>query len=254
MFAHEELKADFSNAMEFQMAKGNARNNLVALIDSTVLKPESTLSKIETLCQEAHLYAFRAVCVSPCYVLAASNLLKSLASTVRVCTVVGFPNGVATTASKVFETKNAVENAAHEIDYVQNNGWVKDKRWDLLETEAAEIVKAAKGALVKIILETSLLTEEEIRECATRSALAGVHVIKTSTGFGSRGALPKDIEIIAAALKEVEKKTGRKHGIKASGGVRSFADARTMVELGATRLGTSGGASIADGSVSTTSY
>lgn len=254
MFAHVELEQDFLNAIEFAKATGNAKSQLAALIDSTVLKPESTWAKIEALCEEAQRYAFRAVCVSPCFVESASKFLKQRGCAVRVCTVVGFPNGVATTESKVFETNNAVKCGAQEIDYVQNNGWVKDKRWDLLKCEAHEIVKAAEGNLVKIILETSLLTEEEIRECAILSAEAGVHVIKTSTGFGSRGALPKDIEIIAAALREVENKTGRKHGIKASGGVRSFADARTMVELGATRLGTSGGASIADGAVNTASY
>jgi deoxyribose-phosphate aldolase len=254
MFAHTELENDFMHAKEFCAGHGNGRNHLTALIDSTVLKPDATMGKIEALCAEAKKYNFRAVCVSPCYVATAREYLDNQKSTVRVCTVVGFPNGNSTTESKVFETQNAVTAGAQEIDYVQNNAWVKDKRWNLLENEAAEIVKSANGALVKIILETSLLTEDEVRECATRSALAGVHVIKTSTGFGTRGALPRDIEIIAAALKDVETKTGRKHGIKASGGVRNFADARAMVELGATRLGTSGGAAIADGAESTASY
>jgi deoxyribose-phosphate aldolase len=254
MFAHTELEHDFMHAKEFSAGRGSGRNHLAALIDSTVLKPDATWAKIETLCAEAHQYSFRAVCVSPCYVASAREFLERAKSTVRVCTVIGFPNGNSTTETKVFETQNAVKAGAQEIDYVQNNAWVKDKRWDLLEKEAAEIVKSANGSLVKIILETSLLTEDEIRECATRSAMAGVHVIKTSTGFGTRGALPRDIEIIASALKEIEKKTGRKHGIKASGGVRNFADARTMVDLGATRLGTSGGAAIADGAVNNASY
>ncbi len=254
MFAHSELEQDFIHASDFVSGVGEARNHLVSLIDSTVLKPDATWSKMEALCDEAHSYGFRAVCVPPCYVSRVSSFLNERNSAVRVCTVIGFPNGNNSTPTKIFETQNAVAMGAHEIDYVQNDGWVKDRRWDLLEAEAAEIVRAAQGKLVKVILETSLLSDDEIRECALRSALAGVHVIKTSTGFGSRGALPCDIEIIASALRDVENKIGRKHGIKASGGVRSFLDARTMVSLGATRLGTSGGASIANGSENKSSY
>jgi deoxyribose-phosphate aldolase len=254
MFAHPELAGDFQAAKDVVEKRGELRSALTRLVDSTVLKPETVWSKVEALCKEASQYNFRAVCVSPCFVQAVREYFKANSSKVRVCTVVGFPNGVSTTASKVFETRDAISAGADEIDYVQNDGWVKSANWVALEKEAKEIVQAAQGRLVKIILETSLLTESEIRECALRSALAGFHVIKTSTGFGSRGASPKDIEIMASALAEAKSRTGMIYGIKASGGVRTLADAQTLVGLGATRLGTSGGAAIVDGAVNTASY
>jgi deoxyribose-phosphate aldolase len=254
MFAHPELEKDFANAAAIR--SGSFTKSAVAqLVDSTVLKSDSVEERIESLCAEAVRYGFRSVCVPPSLVSrAAASLRQQGPRAVLVCTVVGFPNGYNEHSVKVFETSQAVAAGADEIDFVQNAGWVKSRQWERLRAEYEGIVAAASGKLVKIILETSLLTEEEIRLCSLLAARAGVHVVKTSTGFGSRGASVRDIEVIAAALAEVEKETGKRFGIKASGGVRSMDDARALIAAGATRLGTSGGAAIVDGSVHSSTY
>ncbi len=237
MYSHEYVKQDYEERNK--ILSNDIKPN--KLIDSTILKPETTKVKILELCDEAVRYDFRAVCVPPAWVLDAKNFIMHTVSNVKVCTVIGFPNGNTSTDAKVEETKIAITHGADEIDFVQNIGWVKDQTWSLLENEYFAIITAAQGRLVKIILETSLLTNDEIFECAYKAGLNGVHVIKTSTGFGSRGATLTDIEIISRAIHGVKSKINYLCGIKASGGVRCLADAELMIKAGATRLGTSNG-------------
>jgi len=246
MYAHPALAEDHGHRNAILASAPDMRGHVARLIDSTVLKPDTSADRIQALCREAAEYGFRSVCVPPCFVALCRGELES-GRGVSICTVIGFPTGYASTESKVAETEDAVGNGADEIDFVQNDCWVKDSNWGSLESEYKAIVGAAAGRLVKIILETSLLSDEEIRECAVRAVRAGVHVVKTATGFGSRGASKRDIEIMASALSDVGRETGLTYGIKASGGIRSTEDALAFVKLGATRLGTSSGAAIAKG-------
>lgn len=245
MYAHASLQEDHENRTRVLEAPGESRP-MARLVDSTLLKPDATLTAVERLCREAAAHGFRAVCVPPCYVSQARAVLDSAdaAHAVALDSVAGFANGYTTTEAKVFEARDAVRRGADEIDFVQNDTWVKDCNWPALDVEYRAMVDAVEGRLVKIILETSLLTEAEISECARRAALAGVHVIKTSTGLGARGVTPRDIEIVAAILDECSERTGLRYGIKASGGIRTADHALELVRLGATRLGTSSGPAI----------
>jgi deoxyribose-phosphate aldolase len=246
-FAHAELAKDFA-ARDSVLKSANQLEGLAALIDSTLLKPDTKTQKIAELCFEAGLFHFRTVCVPPAFVSFAKQTLHERgAEKVSVCTVISFPNGYATTETKEAEIGHVISQGADEIDFVQNVTLVKDKNWQSFENECGRILLAAKGKLVKIILETSLLTTEEIYESALRAALCGVPVIKTSTGFGARGATLEDIQTISKALLVAKEKTGKEFGIKASGGVRSLQDALGFMQAGATRLGTSSGAIILQG-------
>jgi deoxyribose-phosphate aldolase len=248
MYVHPEIEKDYANRAAVLAGGNAAKRSLAALIDSTVLKADTTTVNVRALCEEAVRYGFRAVCVPPCHTLLARRLMDEVGpGAPRVCGIAGFAWGYSTTETKVAETCNAVSMGADEVDFVQNDCWVREGDWAALELEYRAIVAAAEGRLVKIILETSLLSGSEIRESALRAALCGVHVIKTATGFGSRGASPDDIRIIAATVAEVKERTGGTHGIKASGGIRTTAEAMEMVRLGATRLGTSAGAAIVGG-------
>ncbi|MEY2988700.1 MAG: hypothetical protein RJB13_2221, partial [Pseudomonadota bacterium] len=164
-----------------------------------------------------------------------------------VCTVIGFPLGHAHTRAKVAETRAALSDGAEEFDFVQNISWVKDGHWSKLTQECCEIVESAGGKLVKVILETSLLSDEEIYNSALAAARGGAHVLKTSTGFGSRGATHNDLKIISQVVADYSRQTGTLLGIKASGGIRSLKDALTFIQLGATRIGTSSGVILAAG-------
>lgn len=250
ILAHESLSQDFKNAEKFLEEKKPSA--LARLIDSTSLKVDVTQDQIKSLCKEAATLSFRSVCVPPSFVKLASLELIH-AKNVLVCTVVGFPNGYAKEFVKIFEVEEAIKDGAKEIDYVQNMGFVKDGRWEELTKECKSIIDAASGNLVKVILETSLLTSSEIRKCSEVLANAGVHVIKTSTGFGQRGATQEDLKLIQGGLSEVLK-GGVRFGVKASGGVRSVDDAIAFVELGATRIGTSGGAKLIAGLKNLESY
>ena len=258
--AHPQLIADF-NSRNLALASPQNTRLLAPLVDHTFLKPAFATPDIVTLCTEAQVYLFRSVCVPPSAVELAASILSSHsfsetlllhdldtapADGVLVCTVVGFPLGYQTTATKVFETSKAIEQGAQEIDFVLNASWAKQQHWEQIENEARTIVEAAKGKLVKVILETSLLTSEEIDECSFRLAVAGVPVVKTSTGFGSRGASAEDISIIKKALDRATAATGLSYGIKASGGIRNAADALLLCTLGATRIGTSNGIAIVE--------
>ncbi|MDQ6599709.1 deoxyribose-phosphate aldolase [Bacillus salipaludis] len=219
---------------------------IAAMIDHTLLKPDATRQQIETLCQEAIEYKFFSVCVNPAWVKTCSDLLNG--SDVKVCTVIGFPLGATTSETKAFETKNAIDNGADEVDMVINIGALKDRNDQLVESDIRAVVDAAETrALTKVIIETSLLTQEEkIRACQL-AVQAGADFVKTSTGFSSGGATIEDISLMRQAV-------GPELGVKASGGVRSTEDALKMIEAGATRIGASSGVAILKGLTVTSSY
>ncbi len=201
-------------------------------IDHTLLKPEATKEQITKLCQEARQYDFASVCVNTCYVPLAKELL--VGSDVKVCCVVGFPLGAMDTVSKAFEAKTAVENGAQEVDMVINIGALKDKDYDYVTKDIAAVVEASKPAIVKVIIEACLLTDEEKVEACKCSMNAKAEFVKTSTGFSTHGATPEDVALMKKTVGNVCK-------VKAAGGVRSYDDAMKMIEAGADRLGCSAG-------------
>lgn len=204
-------------------------------IDHTKLGPSVVEADIVKLCEEARTYDFMSVCVNPNYVKLAKSLLKG--SNVLVCTVVGFPSGAHATEAKAFETKQAVLDGADEIDMVISVGNLKDKKYDTVLHDIEAVVKAASGKLVKVILETCLLTDEEKVKACELTVKAKANFVKTSTGFSSGGATVSDIKLM-------RKTVGPNFGVKASGGVRSYEDAMQMIEAGATRIGASSGIKI----------
>lgn len=221
-------------------------NNIAALIDHTLLKQDATKNQIEKLCGEAKQHVFASVCVNPTWVSLSASLLKD--SPVKVCTVIGFPLGASTTEVKAFETTNAIENGADEIDMVLNVGALKDGDFEYVQKDIQAVVEAAKGkVIVKVILETCLLTNEQIAKASELSKLAGADFVKTSTGFSTGGATVE-------AVKLMRETVGPELGVKASGGVRSLADLEAMVEAGATRIGASSGVDIVNGLESKSDY
>lgn len=211
-------------------------SEVLNLIDHTLLKPDATSSMIESLCREAIENNFYAVCVNPCFVKFAKDLLKG--SNVKVATVIGFPLGANTKEVKAFETEDAIKNGADEVDMVINIGALKNKDYDLVKEDIKSVVEAAKGKIVKVIIETCLLTDDEKKKACELALEAGAHFVKTSTGFSSGGATVEDVKLMKSVV-------GDKMGIKASGGIRDLETARKMIEAGATRLGTSSGVKIA---------
>ena len=203
--------------------------------DSTLLKSTSTKKDIETLCLDAKKYRFATVCVNPCYVSYAYDLLKGTG--VKVCTVIGFPLGANTTEIKVEEAKNAVKNGASEIDMVINVGFLKDKDYQYIVDEINSVKSAINGNILKVIIETCYLDNYEIKKMTEICNDTEVDFIKTSTGFGSRGASLNDIEIINKYKSDNLK-------VKASGGIRSREDVEKYIELGVNRIGTSNAVSI----------
>lgn len=203
------------------------------LIDHTVLKPSATKADVLKLIAEAKEYNFASVCINPCWIELASKELQG--SGVDVCTVIGFPLGANTTEVKVFETKDAIAKGATEVDMVINVAKLKDGEYDYVENEIHQIVEAAKGkALVKVIIETCLLTDEEKVKACELSKKAGADFVKTSTGFSTGGATVHDIALM-------RKTVGADMGVKASGGVHTHEEAMAMVNAGATRIGASAG-------------
>lgn len=208
-------------------------------IDHTLLKPEATKDQVEKLCAEAKQYNFASVCVNPTWVKLASELLEG--TDVKVCTVIGFPLGANTPETKAFESVNAVTNGATEVDMVINIGALKSGNIELVQKDIEAVVNAVKGkALVKVIIETSLLTDEEKRTACELSVKAGADYVKTSTGFSTGGATVEDIKLMRETV-------GPDIGVKASGGVRTSEDAKAMIEAGATRIGASSGIAIVEG-------
>ena len=207
--------------------------NINKLIDHTALKPNTTKESILKLITEAKTYDFASVCVNPCWIELAHQELKN--TDVKVCTVIGFPLGANTTEVKVFETKDVIEKGAQEIDMVINIAMLKDKEYDYVENEIHQIVEAAKDkAIVKVIIEACLLTDEEKIKACELSQKAGADFVKTSTGFSTGGATVHDIALM-------RKTVGAEMGVKASGGVHTHEEALAMVEAGATRIGASAG-------------
>lgn len=220
--------------------------NFARMIDHTLLKAEATQEQIEKLCVEAKQFSFASVCVNPTWVKYSSELLQE--SDVLVCTVIGFPLGASTSAVKAFEVKDAIANGAKEVDMVINIGALKDKKYDVVQADIATVVEAAKGsAIVKVIIEACLLTEEEKVKACELSVAAGADYVKTSTGFSTGGATAEDIALM-------RKTVGPELGVKASGGVRSLEDMKKMVEAGATRIGASSGVAIMNGLISDSNY
>ena len=212
--------------------------SIAKLIDHTVLKPQTTRKQVETLCREAAHYGFASVCVNPCWVSLCAELLRD--SGVAVCTVIGFPLGANTSAVKAFEAAEAIRQGAAEVDMVLNIGALKDGDYELVREDIGAVVAAAEGkALVKVILETCLLTEEEKRVACRLCKEMGADFVKTSTGFSTGGATVEDIALMRAAV-------GEELGVKASGGIRNYAVAKAMVEAGASRIGASAGVQIVE--------
>lgn len=210
--------------------------NYAAMIDHTLLKPEATKEQVRTICEEAVKYGFHSVCVNSSFVYYCASLLKN--TDVKVCTVIGFPLGAMSTAGKAAEAKAAVADGAGELDMVIHVGMIKSGDWDYVKQDIASVVEAADGqALVKVILETCLLTDEE-KEKACRICLeAGADYVKTSTGFSSGGATVEDVALMRRTV-------GDKAGVKASGGIRTLADVKAMTRAGASRIGASAGIAI----------
>lgn len=210
--------------------------SIAKMIDHTALKPQTTRADVEKLCAEAARYGFASVCVNPCWVSLCAQLLQG--TEVKICTVIGFPLGANTPAVKAFETQQAILQGATEVDMVLNVGAMKDGDHALVREDIAAVVAAAKDrALVKVILETCLLTDDEKRMACRLAKEAGADYVKTSTGFSTGGATVEDIALMRAEV-------GEEMGVKASGGIRDYAAARAMAEAGASRIGASAGVQI----------
>ena len=204
-------------------------NEILSKVDHTLLAQTATWEEIRAICDDGMKYHTASVCIPASYVKQAAEYVDGK---LAICTVIGFPNGYSTTASKCFEANNAVHNGAEEVDMVINIGWVKDQRWDDLLEEIKAVKQHCEGRLLKVIIETCLLTDEEkIKMCEIVSD-SGADYIKTSTGFSTAGATFHDVELFAKHVKPGVK-------IKAAGGISSLEDAEKFIELGASRLGTS---------------
>jgi len=219
--------------------------NYASYIDHTLLKPEATKEQIIALCAEAKQYDFASVCVNPTWIETAAKELEGAVS--KVCTVIGFPLGANTSDVKAFETKDAIAKGADEVDMVLNIGALKGSDYELVLNDMKVVVEAANGTLVKVIIETCLLTDEEKVKACELAVEAGVDYVKTSTGFSTGGATPTDVALM-------RKTVGPDLGVKASGGVRSLADLKAMIEAGATRIGASSGVKIMQGLAAESDY
>ena len=208
---------------------------IASMIDHTILKADTTREQVIEYCRQARKYGFASVCVNPCHVKLAKKELQG--SGVRVCTVIGFPLGADSPETKAFAAKTAVRDGADEIDMVINIGAVRDGDFDYAEKEIREVVTSSGNALVKVIIETCYLTDEEKVLACRAAAIAGAADVKTSTGFGAAGATAHDVRL----MKET---VGENIGVKASGGIRNLETELERIESGADRIGTSSGARI----------
>lgn len=219
--------------------------NLSKYIDHTLLAQNATVQMIEKLCKEADEHNFCSVCVNSCYVKNAKEFLTN--NEVKVCSVVGFPLGAMSTKAKAYEAKVAIEDGASEIDMVINVGWVKSNRYDLVKDDIQALRATCNNVILKVIFETALLSEDEIKKVCEISKEIKVDFVKTSTGFSTRGASFKDVKIMKSVV-------GDNVLIKASGGIRSYEKALDMIKAGADRLGTSSGIEIVSGTSSNKDY
>ena len=220
-------------------------SELASYINHTLLKPDATRAQMEQLCAEAAEHQFSTVCVNGSCVELAYSLLED--SDVQVCTVVGFPLGAMDADAKRYETEAAVDAGASEIDMVMNVGRFKDGEHEYIVREIRDVVEAADDRVVKVILETCLLTNDEIAQACKLVTQAQAHFVKTSTGFGSAGATLEHVRLMRETV-------GQFAGVKAAGGVRNADDARAMIEAGATRIGTSNGVAIVSGESAGSGY
>ncbi len=236
-----------AGAQRISAGPGNAvvDKALAAQIDHTLLKADATKEEVVKLCQEAREYVFASVCVNPGHVKLAADCLNG--SPVKVCTVIGFPLGATTSVTKAMETRDAIANGASEIDMVINVGALKAGNYELVQRDIEAVVQAAAGNLVKVILETALLTDEEKVVACKLSQKAGADFVKTSTGFGPGGATAKDIALMRETV-------GSYMGVKASGGIRDLSTAQEMIKAGATRIGASASVSIVKGEQGKSAY
>ena len=205
---------------------------ILAKCDHTLLKQTATWNDIKKLCDEGIENGCASVCIPPSYVRAAYDYIRDKETKLKICTVIGFPNGYSTTKVKVFETEDAVLNGTDEIDMVVNIGWVKEKKFDNIIEEIKAVKEACHGRILKVIVETCLLTQEEKLQMCKAVTKSGADYIKTSTGFSTAGAQPQDVALFKANV-------GKNVKIKAAGGISSLEDADLMLKLGASRLGTS---------------
>lgn len=220
--------------------------SIAGIIDHTLLRADATKEDIAKLTEEAKQYEFASVCVNPAWVAYSAEQLAG--TQVNVCTVIGFPLGAATSAVKAYETKDAIANGANEVDVVINIGALKAQDYELVEKDIKAVVEAASGkALVKVIIEACLLTDEEKVRACELAVKAGADFVKTSTGFSTGGATREDVALMRSTV-------GQRAGVKASGGVRSLEDMNGMIEAGATRIGASSGVQIMEGDQSSSSY
>ena len=215
------------------------RSMIARAIDHTLLRPEATGGDVDRLCEEALRFGFFAVCVQPCFVARAARALAS--SEVQVAAVAAFPHGAATTAVKVFEAARARDDGATEIDVVANLGWIATGEAAALRDELAAVVEAARPAITKVILETALFTADQITVAARAALAAGAHFLKTSTGYAAAGGATVEAVRLLRAL------AGDAAGVKASGGIRTRAQAEAMLAAGASRIGSSSSVAIVGG-------
>ena len=217
---------------------------LLNKVDHTLLAQGATWEEIRQICDDAIRFKTASVCIPPSYVKQAKGYVGDR---MKICTVIGFPNGYNTTAVKEFETRDAIENGADEIDMVINIGALKSRNLKLVEDDIKAVVEASGSKLVKVIIETCLLTDEEKVEACQLAKLAGADFVKTSTGFSTGGATIEDIELMREAVAPIM-------GVKASGGARTLEAAKAFIKAGATRIGTSSGVAIMKGQESHDSY
>ncbi|BBK80190.1 deoxyribose-phosphate aldolase [Streptococcus mutans] len=214
-------------------------------IDHTLLKPESRQDQIDKLIREAKTYNFASVCINPTWVSYAAKALEG--TDIKVCTVIGFPLGATTSAVKAFETKDAISHGADEVDMVINIGQAKSGHFAFVEEDIRAVVEASGDKLVKVIIETCLLTDKEKIKACQAVVAAGADFVKTSTGFSTAGARLDDVRLMRQTV-------GPDVGVKAAGGTRSLEDAQAFIEAGATRIGTSAGVTIMEGKQTNSGY
>ena len=219
--------------------------NIAHTIDHTLLAPEATTEQIDNLCDEARQYEFYSVCILPRWIEHAKKRLGG--SKVKVVTVISFPHGNDLSTSKALASQQAKNAGADEIDMVMNLDWAKSGNWPAVESDIAQVVKAVKPTPVKVILETCLLSQDQIQEACQAAARAGAKFVKTSTGFSKSGATIEAVKLMKASVPPTME-------VKASGGIRDLPTALAMIQAGATRLGTSSGAAIISGKGDSTPY
>ena len=219
--------------------------NIAHTIDHTLLSPEANSQEIDKLCEEARQYEFYSVCVAPCWIEHAKKRLGG--SKVKVVTVISFPHGNDLFSSKALASQQAKKAGADEVDMVMNLGGAKEGNWSLVEKDIAEVVKAVNPTPVKVILETCLLSEDQIRKACFAATQGGAKFVKTSTGFSRAGATIEAVRLMKSSIPPTME-------VKASGGIRDLATALAMIEAGATRLGTSSGAAIISGKSTSSAY